>query len=144
MRVAVSWALSRMKGRTFQPWPKLSAARAEAAGLGSVGLGMAMPPLPFSPVGFSAEMERVRPCPKSGRVPRPTCRPANKDWLRSLDGLPAAPADSVGTPLGPSAARLECCKTETCETVASRAVIRLVRRQNVVWCLMGFAYQVWC
>jgi hypothetical protein len=51
-RVAVSPAFKRMNGRTFQPWPRRSAARALAVGLGSDGLGMAMAPLPFSPVGF--------------------------------------------------------------------------------------------
>ena len=36
---------------------------------------MAMPPLPFSPVGFSAVIDRVRPRPSSGRLPRPGCKP---------------------------------------------------------------------
>ena len=42
-----------------------------------------MPPLPFSPVGFSAEIERVRPRPRSGKLPKPGCRPMKASLLKS-------------------------------------------------------------
>ena len=95
IRTAVSPALTRMKGRTFQPWPRSSAARALATGLGSVGLGIAMPPLPFSPVGFSAEIDRVRPRPRRGRLPRPGCRP--------MHAPPAIPPPDIPAAIWPSA-----------------------------------------
>ena len=41
-----------IEGETFQPWPR---PRAQEAPVPSV----AMPPLPFSPVKFSGEIERV-------------------------------------------------------------------------------------
>src|SRR5437867_93102 len=53
-----------MHGRTFQPLPR-RLATCESSG------GDSFAPPPFSPVGFSAEMERVLAPVISGRFPRP-------------------------------------------------------------------------
>ena len=58
MMVSVSPAFGLMKGLTFHRWPR-SRAAAEKGSPGSRGLGIATPPFPFCPVGFSGEIVRV-------------------------------------------------------------------------------------
>ncbi len=57
-------------GDTFHPWPS---SRATCAPVPSV----AMPPLPFSPVKFSALIERVLARDRRDRLPRLRCSPLN-------------------------------------------------------------------
>src|SRR5438874_2607420 len=76
--VVVEFGASVMHGRTFQPLPN-RLATCESSG------GDSLAPPPFSPVGFSAEIERVFAPESNGRLPRP--RPsdmaASKDHLHS-------------------------------------------------------------
>src|SRR5262245_14068839 len=64
-------------GESFQPWPRSRAAFAP------VPL-VAMPPLPFSPVKFSALIERVRALDKRDRLPRCMPRPSKRDVVMVL------------------------------------------------------------
>src|SRR5690348_8524216 len=57
-------------GDTFQPWPK---SREAVLPVPSV----AIPPLPFSPVGFSGLIERVFAFESRGRLPRFKPSPLN-------------------------------------------------------------------
>ncbi len=59
----VSPALMVTQGEIFHPWPR---SRAHAAPFPSV----AMPPLPFSPLKFSGESERLFALERRGRFPR--------------------------------------------------------------------------
>ena len=54
-----------------------------------------MPPLPFSPVGFSAEMERVRALVIRGRAPRPIFNPVKLSTV--TDPNSAVVSESDGT-----------------------------------------------
>ena len=54
-----------------------------------------MPPLPFSPVGFSAEMERVRALVIRGRAPRPEFNPVKLSTV--TDPHSAVVSESDGT-----------------------------------------------
>src|ERR1700677_4717009 len=57
MIVAVLWAGTLIKGRTFHPFPRSDAAR-ENAKSGLDGSGVRIAPLALSPVGFSGETMR--------------------------------------------------------------------------------------
>jgi hypothetical protein len=56
-------------GDTFQPWPPNQAATSFPVP------SVAMPPLPFSPVKFSGDMERVFALDKRERFPSPMFKP---------------------------------------------------------------------
>ena len=68
--VNVSPGAMRTEGEIFQPWPR---SRAQLAPVPSV----AVPALPFSPVKFSALMERVFALDSSDRLPRFMPSPLN-------------------------------------------------------------------
>src|SRR3972149_7724677 len=75
-RVTVSPGWIRMYGFTFQPWPRSLAAWNALAWLGlSLSSGVAIPPLPFSPVKFSGLMERVLALDSLYRLPIFISRP---------------------------------------------------------------------
>src|SRR5882757_856103 len=65
-----------MYGETFQPWPRFLA--------GLFSSGMAIAPLPGSPLGFSGEIERVTADESSGKLPRCIPRPLNVAIARTL------------------------------------------------------------
>ena len=60
-----------------------------------------MPPFPFSPVGFSAEIDRVRPRPSRGRLPSPGWRPTKASPLVSPPMIPSATGPGFGEFTGP-------------------------------------------
>src|SRR6266700_3262566 len=66
--VTVVWGAISIEGETFHPWPR---SRAQLAPVPSV----AIPPRPFSPVGFSALIERVFARERRARLPRSIPRP---------------------------------------------------------------------
>src|SRR6516162_5343300 len=70
----VAPAATSFDGETFQPRPR---SRAGPAPVPSV----AMPPRPFSPVGFSGLIDRVRAVDSRARLPRPRPNP-----LKPADG----------------------------------------------------------
>ena len=66
--VWVSPAATLTNGLTFQPWPRSLAAVLNGSVSGS---GIAIAPLPFSPVGFSGHTDRVRAPESNGRPDSP-------------------------------------------------------------------------
>ena len=71
MMVWVSPAATLTNGLTFQPCPRSLAAALNGSVSGSSGLGTAIAPLPFSPVGFSGLTDRVRASDSSGSPASP-------------------------------------------------------------------------
>jgi hypothetical protein len=67
VKIRVCAGSMSMHGAHFQPRPSSRA--------GLLGRGSAMPPRPFSPVTFSAEIERVTASLMRERLPRPMPRP---------------------------------------------------------------------
>src|SRR5262249_5891180 len=64
VKVSPGWMITN--GETFQPWPRSRA-------ICAAGPSVDMPPLPFSPVKFSGEIERDLAPESLARLPR--CRP---------------------------------------------------------------------
>jgi len=57
-----------------------------------------MPPLPFSPVGFSGHTERVSAPVRKGKLPRPAPSPLNGDAVGPGSALAGLPKGSVKAP----------------------------------------------
>ena len=67
-KVAVLCGAITMEGEIFQPWPRSRAAFAPVP-------SVAIPPRPFSPVKFSALIERVFALERRDKLPNPMPKP---------------------------------------------------------------------
>ena len=83
--VMVSLGLMTIKGFTFQVWPRSRAAQDALFSLRVLGrAGLAIPPLPFSPVMFSGDMERDSAFESLERFPRLVLRPSKDEvWANA-------------------------------------------------------------